>query len=80
MPWQEIKLAMGNKTVFYRRFDERKDIDVLDVVLGMSLDFRLPFGAQVKVAIDCATTPPPAPERPASPATPVPEDAATAKP
>ncbi|PTX99507.1 hypothetical protein DB346_16860 [Verrucomicrobia bacterium LW23] len=50
---QEIKLVMGNKTVFSRRSDERKDVDILEVVINMSPEFRMPVGAQVEVAIDC---------------------------
>lgn len=43
---------MGNKTCVSRSASERKDLDVLQLLIDMPPDFRPPLGLQVDVAID----------------------------
>jgi multidrug resistance efflux pump len=42
---------MGNKTVFTRAASERKDLNVLEVLIELGPDFRAPVGLQVEVKI-----------------------------
>lgn len=46
-----VKRLMGNKTVFSREASERKDLDVLQVLIDMPSDFRAPLGLQVDVDV-----------------------------
>jgi multidrug resistance efflux pump len=46
-----IKQVMGPKTVFTHESTERKDLDVLQVLIEMPADFRLPVGLRVDVRI-----------------------------
>lgn len=46
-----VKRLMGNKTVFSRASSERKDLDVLQVLIDMPQSFRAPLGLQVDVEI-----------------------------
>jgi len=46
-----LEKIMGDKTVFARSSSERKDLQVLQVLLDMEPDFRPPAGLQVDVAI-----------------------------
>lgn len=43
---------MGDKTVFTRASSERKDLDVLQVLVDLGPDFRAPAGLQVDVKIE----------------------------
>jgi multidrug resistance efflux pump len=47
------ELIMGKKTVFTRASSERKDLDVLQVLIDMGPDFTAPAGLQVDVKIEC---------------------------
>ena len=47
-----VKRMMGNKTCVSRSASERKDLDVLQLLIDMPPDFRPPLGLQVDVAID----------------------------
>ncbi len=46
-----VKQVMGNKTVFSHEASERKDLDVLQVLIDLPPDFRAPLGLQVDVDI-----------------------------
>jgi hypothetical protein len=46
-----VKRLMGNKTVFSRASSERKDLDVLQVLIDMPEAFRAPLGLQVDVEL-----------------------------
>ena len=46
---------MGNKTVFSHEAAERKDLDVLQVLIDLPPDFRAPLGLQVDVDIQIAS-------------------------
>lgn len=46
-----VKQVMGNKTVFSRASSERKDLDVLQVLVDLLESFRAPLGLQVDVEI-----------------------------
>jgi len=48
----ELESIMGDKTVFARVSSERKDLDVLQVVIEMESGFRAPMGLQVDVRIE----------------------------
>jgi ABC exporter DevB family membrane fusion protein len=48
---------MGNKTVFTRASSERKDLDVLQVLIDLGPDFQAPAGLQVDVRIECPEEP-----------------------
>lgn len=50
---------MGNKTVFTQASSERKDLDVLQVLIDLGPNFRAPAGPQVDVTIECSGGPPP---------------------
>jgi hypothetical protein len=47
----EVEEIMGGKTVFTRASSERKDLNVLQVVIGMEPGFSAPVGLQVDVRI-----------------------------
>lgn len=47
-----VKRLMGGKTVFSRAASERKDLDVLQVLIDMPEGFRPPLGLQVDVAVE----------------------------
>jgi HlyD family secretion protein len=47
-----IKPIMGSKTVFSRSSTERKDLDVVQVLIQMQSDFAVPIGLEVDVKID----------------------------
>ena len=47
-----VKRIMGKKTVFSREAEERKDLDVLQVLIDMPADFRAPLGLQVDVDLE----------------------------
>ncbi len=47
----QVEPVMGEKTVFTRASSERKDLDVLQVLIDMGPDFRAPVGLQVDVKI-----------------------------
>lgn len=47
-----VKQLMGGKTTFSRSASERKDLDVLQVLIDMPEGFRAPLGLQVDVAIE----------------------------
>jgi HlyD family secretion protein len=47
-----VKRLMGKKTVFTHEATERKDLDVLQVLIEMPPDFRAPMGLQVDVDLD----------------------------
>jgi multidrug resistance efflux pump len=47
-----IKQLMGKKTVFTHDASERKDLDVLQVLIEMAPDFSAPLGLQVDVDIE----------------------------
>ena len=44
-----IKSIMGKKTVFSRSSTERKDLDVVQVMVEMQAAFRAPIGLEVEV-------------------------------
>jgi HlyD family secretion protein len=46
-----IKPIMGTKTVFSRSSTERKDLDVVQVIVEMQSDFSVPIGLEVDVKI-----------------------------
>lgn len=46
-----VKRLMGNKTVFSRAANERKDLDVLQVLIDLPQSFQAPLGLQVDVEI-----------------------------
>jgi HlyD family secretion protein len=46
-----IKRVMGNKTVFSHEANERKDLDVIQVLIDLPEDFIAPLGLQVDVDI-----------------------------
>ncbi|MBX3415942.1 MAG: HlyD family efflux transporter periplasmic adaptor subunit [Pirellulales bacterium] len=46
-----VKRLMGKKTVFNNEASERKDLDVLQVLIDLPDDFQAPFGLQVDVDI-----------------------------
>jgi hypothetical protein len=46
-----IKPIMGTKTVFSRSSTERKDLDIVQVMLEMQADFSVPVGLEVDVKI-----------------------------
>lgn len=48
----QVKTLMGDKTVFTNAPDERKDLDVLEVLIDMDAEFNVPVGLRVDVAID----------------------------
>jgi HlyD family secretion protein len=54
---------MGKKTLFARTATERKDLDVVQVIIEMSGEFHPPVGLEVDVSIDVkdAATPTAAP-------------------
>ncbi|MGD9715154.1 MAG: HlyD family secretion protein [Thermomicrobiales bacterium] len=47
-----VKRLMGNKTVFSHQANERKDLDVLQVLVELPADFRAPLGLHVDVDIE----------------------------
>jgi multidrug resistance efflux pump len=47
-----LEHLMGNKTVFTRASSERKDLDVLEVLIDLGPDFHAPAGLQVDVQIE----------------------------
>ena len=49
-----VKRLMGKKTVFTREAAERKDLDVLQVLIEMPADFVAPMGLQVDVDVAVA--------------------------
>jgi multidrug resistance efflux pump len=49
---EQVKSLMGDKTVFTNAPDERKDLDVLEVLIDMQDGFIAPVGLRVDVAID----------------------------
>ena len=53
----EIEKIMGDKTAFTRASSERKDLNVLEVVVEMGREFRAPAGLQVDVKIDGGDAP-----------------------
>jgi multidrug resistance efflux pump len=50
----QVEKILGDKTVFTRSSSERKDLNVLQVVIEMGAEFRAPVGLQVDVRIRCA--------------------------
>lgn len=46
-----VKRLMGNKTVFSHEASERKDLDVLQVLIDLPPDFHAPLGLQVDVDV-----------------------------
>jgi multidrug resistance efflux pump len=52
-----VKRLMGNKTVFSRAASERKDLDVLQVLIDMNEPFQAPLGLQVDVEVILRETP-----------------------
>lgn len=46
-----VKSMMGNKTVFTREATERKDLDMIEVLVDMPADFKAPLALQVNVDI-----------------------------
>jgi hypothetical protein len=46
-----VKRVMGNKTVFSHEASERKDLDVIQVLIDLPDDFSAPLGLQVDVDI-----------------------------
>lgn len=46
-----VKRTMGNKTVFSHEASERKDLDVLQVLIDLPPEFKAPLGLQVDVDI-----------------------------
>jgi multidrug resistance efflux pump len=53
-----IKPIMGTKTVFSRSSTERKDLDIVQVMLEMQADFSVPVGLEVDVKIFTASSGP----------------------
>jgi HlyD family secretion protein len=51
----EVEKVMGDKTVFTRASTERKDLNVLQIVIDMDSDFSAPVGLQVDVRIPCVS-------------------------
>jgi HlyD family secretion protein len=49
---ERVKSLMGDKTVFTNAPDERKDLDVREVLIDMDEGFTAPVGLRVDVAID----------------------------
>jgi hypothetical protein len=47
-----LEHLMGNKTVFTRAASERKDLDVLQVLIDLGPEFQAPAGLQVDVKIE----------------------------
>jgi multidrug resistance efflux pump len=47
----QVKGVMGNKTVFARDADDRKDLDTIEVLIDAPPEFRAPIGLQVDVDI-----------------------------
>jgi HlyD family secretion protein len=47
-----LEPIMGDKTVFTRGSSERKDLDVLQVIIDFGADFQAPIGLQVDVVIE----------------------------
>jgi multidrug resistance efflux pump len=47
-----LENLMGNKTVFTRASSERKDLDVLQVLIDLGPDFQAPAGLQVDVRVE----------------------------
>lgn len=52
-----LEHIMGKKTVFTRASSERKDLDVLQVLIDLGPDFTAPAGLQVDVKIESADSP-----------------------
>jgi HlyD family secretion protein len=48
----EIRQIMGKKTVFARTATERKDLDVVQVIVNPSEPFHAPVGLEVDVDLD----------------------------
>jgi HlyD family secretion protein len=46
-----VKRVMGNKTVFSHEASERKDLDVIQILIDLPEDFAAPLGLQVDVDI-----------------------------
>jgi HlyD family secretion protein len=46
-----IKDIMGNKTVFARSATEKRDLDIVQVLVDMEADFSAPIGLRVDVAV-----------------------------
>jgi HlyD family secretion protein len=59
----QLEPLMGDKTVFTRASSERKDLNVLQVLLDLGPDFRAPVGLQVDVKIESQGSTPPASDR-----------------
>jgi multidrug resistance efflux pump len=49
-----LEKIMGDRTVFARSSSERKDLNVLQVVIEMAPGFRAPVGLQVDVGVETA--------------------------
>lgn len=49
-----VKKIMGKKTVFAKTSTERKDVDVLQVLINLPNDVQLPIGFEVDVRISRA--------------------------
>jgi HlyD family secretion protein len=48
-----VKPIMGKKTIFSRSSTERKDLDVIQVLVDIDGEFSAPIGLEVDVHIDC---------------------------
>jgi HlyD family secretion protein len=48
-----VEPVMGDKTLFTRASSERKDLDVIQVVIEMEPGFRVPTGLRVDVRVEC---------------------------
>ncbi len=58
----QIEAIMGDKTVFLRTPSERKDLNVLQVLIDLGPDVRAPAGLQVDVQVEGSANPLPAGE------------------
>jgi HlyD family secretion protein len=52
-----VKRVMGNKTVFSHEASERKDLDVIQVLIDLPEGFTAPLGLQVDVDIQIPEPP-----------------------
>jgi HlyD family secretion protein len=48
----QVKPLMGDKTVFARTAEERKDLDVMEVLIEMDEGFEVPIGLRVDVSVE----------------------------
>jgi multidrug resistance efflux pump len=53
----EVEKVMGDKTAFTRASSERKDLNVLQVVVALGPEFRAPAGLQVDVKVESRADP-----------------------